>query len=109
MTTPTPQAVKAARQIVTTAPASNYEGRLNQAADIIDREMGGWWPIKGAPKDGTSLLLYDSAENVSVVGRWGKHNHIPLYGWIWQIELYGEECDGFDATHFRPLPPPPAI
>lgn len=65
-----------------------------------------WRPIDSAPRDGTELLLVD-ADGVRVVGRWGKHNHVPMYGWIRQVELYGEEVDGFDAVAYQPLPPPP--
>jgi hypothetical protein len=64
-------------------------------------EAAGWQDIETAPKD-QEILLCD-AEGVRVVGRWGKHNHVPLYGWIRQVELYGEEVDGFDAVLWAPL------
>lgn len=64
-------------------------------------------PIETAPKDGKELLLFDAVEKIYVVGRWSKHNHVPIYGWVRQVELYGEEVDGFDPTHWQPLPPPP--
>ena len=73
--------------------------------------QGGWWiPITAAPdiwKDGRELLLYDAVEKITVVGQWGKHNHVPLYGWIRHIELYGEEVDGFSPTYAMPLPAAP--
>ena len=65
-----------------------------------------WQPIETAPKDGVAKLLID-ADEVQVVGWYGKHNHVPIYGWIRPIELYGEEVDGFDPTHWMPLPDPP--
>lgn len=65
-----------------------------------------WRPIETAPKDGTQLLLV-SEDGVQVVGYWGKHNHVPLYGWLRPVELYGEEVDGLDPTHWMPLPEKP--
>lgn len=38
---------------------------------------------------------------------YGKHNHVPIYGWIRPVELYGEEVDGFDAILWQPLPAKP--
>lgn len=64
-----------------------------------------WLPIEGAPKD-RELLLVDE-DGARTVGRWGKHNHVPLYGWIRDVELYGEEVDGFDPTHYQLLSAPP--
>ena len=67
-----------------------------------------WRSIKSAPRDGTEVLLLDVGDGTRVVGRWGKHNHVPIYGWIRQVELYGEEVDGFDcASHWMPLPAAP--
>ena len=64
-----------------------------------------WMDIETAPKDG-QLLLCDE-EGIRTVGFWGKHNHVPMYGWLRQVELYGEEVDGFDAVWWQPLPPAP--
>jgi hypothetical protein len=67
-----------------------------------------WQPIETAPKDGTELLLC-SDDGTRVVGRWMKHNHIPISGWCRPIELYGEEVDGFGpVVAWMPLPEPPA-
>lgn len=67
-----------------------------------------WRPIETAPKDGTEILACDD-DGIRQVIRWGKNNHVPIYGWIRQIELYGEEVDGFDAKIWQPLPTPPHI
>lgn len=68
----------------------------------------GWQDISSAPKDGTEVIGYDADDKIRCIIRWGKHNHVPLYGWIYQVELYGEEVDGFDPTHWQPLLAPPA-
>jgi hypothetical protein len=66
-----------------------------------------WRPLESAPKDGTQILLIN-ADGIQVVGMYGKHNHVPIYGWIRPVELYGEEVDGFDAILWQPLPAKPA-
>lgn len=66
-----------------------------------------WQLIGSAPKDGTEIVIHNDDDGTTVVGRWGKHNHVPLFGWIRQIELHGEEVDGFSPTHWMPLPKPP--
>lgn len=79
----------------------------NMTAGMVRARGSAWRPMSEAPKDGTELLLIDD-EGTRVVGRWSKHNHVPLYGWVRQIELYGEEVDGFDAVRWMPLPAGPA-
>lgn len=76
------------------------------AARRLAGTASAWRPIESAPRDGTELLLCDD-ECIRSVGRWSKHNHVPLYGWVRQVELYGEEVDAFDAKFWQPLPPPP--
>lgn len=72
-------------------------------AELVKRE---WQPMVTAPRDGTEILGV-SAEGIRCVVRWCKYNHIPLYGWVRQVELYGEEVDGFDPVKWMPLPEPP--
>ena len=67
---------------------------------------GEWQPIGTAPKDGTEILGVND-DGIRCVIRWAKHNHVPLYGWIRQVELYGEEVDGFDPVAYVSIPPPP--
>ena len=66
-----------------------------------------WRPIGTALRDGSQLLLHNTNTKVTVIGQWGKHNHVPIFGWIRPVELYGEEVDGFDPTHWMPLPQAP--
>lgn len=70
--------------------------------------MNEWRSIETAPKDGTELLGYDARCEVFYLFRWSKHNHIQIYGWVWQLEKFGEEVDGCDPTHWMPLPPSPS-
>lgn len=67
-----------------------------------------WMPIETAPKDGTEIIGW-TEDAGRVICNWGKHNHVPLYGWIHRLELYGEEVDGFDPVLWRPLPAPPTL
>lgn len=76
------------------------------AAMAEQKASDGWRDIASAPKDGTEILAVDDQGTRCVI-RWCKHNHIPFGGWIRQIELYGEEVDGFDAVKWQPLPLPP--
>lgn len=77
---------------------------LAQAAPVVPT----WQPIETAPKDGTEILGW-TEDAGRVICRWGKHNHVPIYGWIRQIELYGEEVDGFDPELWTPLPAAPNV
>ena len=96
-------------KIVAAWPDDYDQSKRSMARELLRRrEADAWRDIETAPRDGTELLLIND-DGIQVVGRWSKHNHVPLYGWIRQIELYGEEVDGFDPTHWQPLPAPPAI
>lgn len=67
--------------------------------------MSQWQPIETAPNG--SLLLHDAASGVTAIGFFGKHNHVPIFGWVYQTEFYDGELDGLRPTHWMPLPPPP--
>lgn len=77
-----------------------------EAISEYEESGGGWLPIETAPKDGTEIIgwTHDAGR---VICHWGKHNHVPIYGWIRRLELYGEEVDGFDPELWAPLLPPP--
>ena len=67
--------------------------------------MTEWQPIETAPKDGSAILSWPTGsmfkdDTFSYVVRW--------CGWreCW-IEAAGEEYQGFEPTHWMPLPPPP--
>jgi hypothetical protein len=61
--------------------------------------MSEWQPIESAPKDGTPVLLW-TKEWGAVVGR---HDGYGIFG----VSPPGEEMLG-GATHWMPLPTPPA-
>jgi hypothetical protein len=84
------------------------QGIAREALAVKDEPQpeAGWQPIETAPKDGTEVLLVND-DGIRTVGRWSKHNHVPLYGWIRQVELYGEEFDEFDPVAWVPIPPAP--
>lgn len=84
--------VAAFRKHLRAAPAST-------AAPVVPE---GWQPIATAPTDGTEIIGW-TEDAGRVICKWGKHNHVPLYGWIRRIELYGEEVDGFDPVLWMPL------
>ncbi len=63
-----------------------------------------WQTMDSAPKDGRQIVGIDDLGAISVI-RWSKHSHVPLCGWVRQIELYGDEVDGFDPVKWYPLSP----
>jgi Protein of unknown function (DUF551) len=73
-----------------------------------------WQPIETAPKDGTQVLgwLPESEEHSATmeIVFYGKHNHVPLYGWLYRGDRIGrEEVEGCQPTHWMPLPSPPDV
>lgn len=70
--------------------------------------MGDWLPIETAPQDGTAILVWDPGVETMLIASWGKHNHVPLYGWVYGADVIGgEEVDGCEPSHWMPLPEPP--
>lgn len=73
--------------------------------------MSEWYPIETAPMDGTSVLGFipenDKHFRAITVVSYTKHNHIPIYGWVYLSRLDGEELEGCNPTHWMPLPEPP--
>lgn len=66
--------------------------------------MSEWQPIDTAPKDGTPVLLWPGAEiwagqTTPAVGWWAEY-----FGWI----CSSAGASGEVATHWMPLPTPPA-
>jgi hypothetical protein len=73
--------------------------------------MGEWRLIETAPK-GQWVLGWlpamDGGAGMVLPVFWGKHNHVPLYGWIYHADtLDGENVEQCDPTHWQPLPLPP--
>ena len=71
---------------------------LEALEDKIDAASDGWRPIESAPKDGTRFLAHNS-RGISIV-RWATGAE------CWIRAACGSEYRG--ATHWRPLPTPPA-
>jgi len=75
---------------------------LAAAGYVIEQD---WQPIETAPKDGTKVLVYATVLHPE---KWGVHlepmvcaaSYHPDAGWC--------VCEIRDATHWRPLPTPPA-
>jgi hypothetical protein len=75
---------------------------LAAAGHVIEQD---WQPIATAPRDGTEVLVY---ARVLHPEKWGVHlepmvcaaSYHPDAGWC--------VCEIRDATHWRPLPAPPA-
>ena len=71
-----------------------------------------WQPIETAPKDGTSVLVFNGLD-VSV-GYWFIWEHFftgdRLSGFVknWNNEFGCPDSFVGDATHWMPLPPPPS-
>lgn len=88
----------------------------SQAAQLASaREARGWQPIDAAPKDGTEILLYGYGVLIGHDGlgrMYAKGRHV---GWsqetkgggiFWATRDPSVNCD---ATHWIPLPAPPAL
>jgi hypothetical protein len=68
-----------------------------------------WRDISGAPKDGTEILIFmprtsshRRSRDLIRVARWAYHRDAS-YGY-WKMDREGSPS----ATHWQPLPPPPA-
>lgn len=78
--------------------------------------MTEWQDISTAPKDGTAILAVNSNRDRAVV-RWG-HLDGERMGWVpvfasveVAFRMWNDGGDGYwngRATHWQPLPPPPA-
>jgi hypothetical protein len=80
-------------------------GYAEQSWPQAERIEQDWQPIETAPKDGTKVLVYATVLHPE---KWGVHlepmvcaaSYHPDAGWC--------VCEIRDATHWRPLPAPPA-
>lgn len=64
-----------------------------------------WEPIETAPKDGTSILVYEETEWPEIFVAYHKND-----SWGWTKEgNFGEDGDYFNhsPSHWMPLPNPP--
>lgn len=75
-----------------------------------------WQPIDSAPKDGTRVLGYCEANGIryiAVIWYRGEKFKDSLYQWRIahddaSVGGFGEGLPNGGATHWQPLPPPPA-
>jgi hypothetical protein len=68
--------------------------------------MNDWQPIETAPKDGTTVIVYDPAYAQPVVpGAWDSEEEAEG-GQTWRAS--DAEWDRLNPTHWMPLPAPPA-
>lgn len=65
-----------------------------------EAKFGEWRPIDAAPKDGEDVLATDGT--AMLVTYW----YGPHVGWLYDFDDYGVE--GWQPTHWMPLPEPPA-
>lgn len=70
-----------------------------------------WQPIATAPKDGTTILLYNVHHKSIELGYWGHYGaEHTAYHWREATNQEGRaEIEDEFLTHWQPLPPPPAI
>lgn len=77
-----------------------------------------WQKIETAPKNKEILLFCpetpDSSQDYTdghnefiTVGMWGKHNHVPLYGWMRWEKVGDEEVSEIYPSHWAELPKAP--
>jgi len=68
--------------------------------------MGEWQPIETAPRDGTRFLVWDSYYGFRIGLAHVRRDHDD---WLSYRDSHGGSGKGgIRATHWRPLPPPPA-
>lgn len=91
---PTPQAIRAAEAL--------FNGEFlteEETAEIIDREMGGWRPIKEIPTSAGIFIVGSSINKCVGQARWMPKKK----GWVFPSNGMAFP----DVTHFRELPTPP--
>ncbi len=72
----------------------------------MTHEFGTWYPIESAPKDGRQFLVWDIHYGVRI-GR--AHIRADHDDWLSYMDAHkGSSKGGIRATHWLPLPPPPA-
>lgn len=109
-------------QVTMIREASDLCETVHEAAAEIERLRAAqaWQPIETAPRDGTPvLLLVARAHGAAVIveaemvhGVWeygpnGDRVDLPPQ-WVAPYEVWGGNTVTDDATHWRPLPEPPA-
>jgi hypothetical protein len=69
-----------------------------------------WQPIASAPRDGTSILVYEPNDELGdesiYVCRWGPRMLTRDEAPAW-VEASGEGYHVWEPTHWQPLPKPP--
>ncbi len=79
---------------------------IDTILDFLDNEIdGGWKPIETAPKDGSEILFTNGKEYLVVY--YDDYDGFTggLYGSYHEVSEYSRLPD---ATHWMPLPKPPA-
>ena len=71
-----------------------------------------WQPIETAPRDGSTLMLYDPAVRSFRLGSWREDDFMPDEGEMWLDNSHDDFSCGFAScplcpTHWMPLPEPP--
>ena len=62
-----------------------------------------WQPIETAPKDGSPVLIFVPSTGICMYVAWNRNGN-------WMVFDTGKGHSAHvDATHWRPLPPPPAL
>lgn len=77
---------------------------LDECLREICRLKNPWQPIETAPKDGSTILLWDGVETT---GYWKEYSFSPG---SWQLAMtgsYAQDGDLDNPTHWAPLPEPP--
>jgi hypothetical protein len=89
---------------ITLQAAEDIKAALSQCAD--DKEREAWQPIETAPKDGTHFLTWDSFYGIRKGRHYARSDHDD---WLSYLDAFGNSHKGgMRATHWRPLPAPPA-
>lgn len=95
------------------APPSDMQRELiamsaARANALLDGAPFGWQPVATAPRDETWVLLFSpDTEGPPFVGRWRDDLDDPDGGAWWEFGDLAWPVDA-DATHWQPLPAPPA-
>jgi hypothetical protein len=95
-----------------TNDACALPGGVEESRDHFSATGDGWMPIDTAPKDGTTVVLWSKYHDEPITAAWVRGHWVSRWDGMTVIETQGDTYTDYrdvsPATHWRPLPAPPA-